>query len=46
MAKPNITDVRKELDKYGSFKPHIRYYKSNPKYEKLVPKDVILNENF
>ncbi len=40
MGKSTVTDVRKELEKYGSYKPHIRFYNSNPKYQKLVPKDV------
>jgi len=40
MAKPTVTDIRKELEKYGSFKPHLKYYNSTPKYQKLIPKDV------
>jgi hypothetical protein len=39
MAKPEIKDVRKELEKYGNFKPHINFYKSNPKYKRLLPKE-------
>ena len=46
MSKPTIKDVRKELDKYGHFKPHVKFYKSDKKYSKLVPpeyaeKDII-----
>lgn len=39
LAKPNIKDVRQAITKYGNFKPHINYYKSNPKYHKLLPKE-------
>eukprot|EP00340_Litonotus_pictus_P008862 CAMPEP_0170515350 /NCGR_PEP_ID=MMETSP0209-20121228/1791_1 /TAXON_ID=665100 ORGANISM="Litonotus pictus, Strain P1" /NCGR_SAMPLE_ID=MMETSP0209 /ASSEMBLY_ACC=CAM_ASM_000301 /LENGTH=251 /DNA_ID=CAMNT_0010799793 /DNA_START=436 /DNA_END=1194 /DNA_ORIENTATION=- len=39
MAKPNVKDVREEIQKYGSYKPHIKYYKSIPKYRKLLPKE-------
>lgn len=40
MAKPNVTDVPKELGEYGNFRPQLKYYKKNPKYHSLLPKDV------
>jgi hypothetical protein len=40
MAKPEVKDVRKELEKYGTFKPYINYYKANPKYRKMLPTEV------
>lgn len=42
LAKPNVTDVRKELDKWGHYLPFVKFYKSNPKYHKLLPKEVRL----
>lgn len=38
--------MRKELDKFGHYKPHIKFYKSDKKYAKLIPaehveKDII-----
>jgi len=39
MAKKEVTDVRKEIEKYGNFKPYMNYYKSNPKYKALLPKE-------
>jgi hypothetical protein len=39
MSKPTIKDVRKELDKYGHFKPYINFYKSDKKYANLLPKE-------
>ncbi len=41
MAKPEIQDVRVELDKYGHYKSHIKFYKLNPKYHKLLPPEVL-----
>ena len=43
LSKPSITDVRSELEKWGNYKPHYRFYKSNPKYHVLLPKDVKFN---
>ena len=40
LAKPEIQDVRVELDKYGHYKPHIKFYKMHPKYHKLLPPEV------
>lgn len=34
-----MKDVRKELEKYGHFKPHIKFYKSDKKYSKLIPQE-------
>jgi len=39
MAKKEVTDVRKEIEKYGNVKPYMNYYKSNPKYKALLPKE-------
>jgi len=39
MAKPNVKDIRQEITKYGNFKPYIKYYKSIPKYKKLLSKE-------
>lgn len=39
LARPEVKDVRKELDKYGNYRPYIKFYKSNPKYKKLLPKE-------
>jgi len=38
LAKPEVRDVRKELEKYGHYRPYIKFYKSDPKYKKLLPK--------
>jgi hypothetical protein len=43
MAKPTVTDVRKEIEKFGNYRSHIKYYKVTPKYHKLVPAEVIIN---
>lgn len=32
-------DVREQLEKYGHYRTQINYYKSIPKYKKLIPKD-------
>lgn len=40
MSKPNVTDVTQELEKYGQYRPQLKYYKENPKYNSLLPKDV------
>jgi len=40
MSKPNITDVTKELEKYGCYRPQLKFYKENSKYHSLLPKDV------
>ena len=45
LSKPNIKDVRKTIEKYGNFKPHLKYYKENPKYHKLLPKDNNMNDD-
>ena len=39
LSKHEVKDVRKEIQKYGNFKPHINYYKSIPKYKKLLPRE-------
>jgi mitochondrial import inner membrane translocase subunit TIM50 len=39
LAKPEVRDVRKELEKYGHYRPYIKFYKSDPKYKKLLPKN-------
>lgn len=39
MAKPEVKDIRKEIEKYGNYKTYINFYKSSPKYKKLLPKD-------
>lgn len=41
LSAPNVKDVRTEIEKYGNFKPHLKYYKANPKYHKLLPKSVL-----
>jgi hypothetical protein len=39
MAKADVKDVRNELEKYGHYKTHINFYKSDPKYKRfLAPK--------
>lgn len=45
MAKPDVKDVRKEIEKWGSYKPYIKFYKSNPKYRKLLPAEDHLNDD-
>lgn len=45
MSKQNITDVPKELEKYGNFRPQLKFYKSNSKYHSLLPKDNIYKED-
>lgn len=39
MSKPTIKDVRKELEKWGHYKPYINFYKSDKKYANLLPKE-------
>ncbi len=39
MAKSDVKDIRVELEKYGHFKPYIKFYKSDPKYRKLLPRE-------
>lgn len=39
MSKKEVTDVRKEIEKYGNLKPYMNYYRSNPKYKALLPKE-------
>jgi import inner membrane translocase subunit TIM50 len=39
LARPSVKDVRTEIEKYGNINPHIKYYKSVPKYQKLLPKE-------
>lgn len=39
MAKPEVKDVQKELEKYGNYKPHLKYYKMHPKYHRLLPRE-------
>ena len=39
MAKPNVKDVRNELEKYGNFRPHMKFYKANSKYHRMLPKE-------
>lgn len=39
MSKPNVKDVRKEIERWGNYKPQIKYYKANPKYSKLLPRE-------
>jgi len=40
LSKKEVVDVRKEIEKYGNFKPYINFYKSNPKYRSLIPNEV------
>jgi import inner membrane translocase subunit TIM50 len=40
MAKPSVTDVRKEIEKLGNYRSHIKFYKLNKKYHQLVPPEV------
>ena len=48
MAKKEVTDVRKEIEKYGNSKPYMNYYRANPKYKALLPKEaeVFFNKIF
>ena len=39
MSKKEITDVRTEIEKYGNYKSYLNYYRSNPKYHQLLPKE-------
>ncbi len=43
MSKPNINDIPKELEKYGNYRPQLKYYKQNTKYQSLLPKNVRIN---
>lgn len=45
LSKPNVKDVRSIISKYGSVRTHISFYRNNPKYHKLVPKDTYLNDD-
>ena len=45
LSKPNIKDVRRTIEKYGNYKPHLKYYKENPKYHKLLPKEGGMNDD-
>lgn len=45
MSKKEITDVTKELEKYGSYRPQLKYYKENSKYHSLLPKDAMYKED-
>jgi hypothetical protein len=45
MAKPSITDIRKEIEKLGNFRSHVKYYKMTPKYHRLVPAEVNFCDN-
>lgn len=38
MAKKTVKNIREELDKYGHYKPYLKYYKAYSKYHKLLPK--------
>ena len=38
LSKPEVRDVRKELEKWGNYRPYIKFYKSDPKYKKLLPR--------
>jgi len=40
MSKKEVTDIRKEIEKHGNFKPYMNYYRSNPKYKALLPNEV------
>jgi len=39
LSKPSVKDIRNEIEKYGNDAPHIKYYKSVPKYKKLLSKE-------
>ena len=45
LSKPQVRDVREYIAKYGNVRPHLKFYKENPKYAKLLPKDVNLNDD-
>lgn len=45
MAKKEVSDVRTEIEKYGNYKTYLNYYRSNPKYKALLPKDTEVNKN-
>jgi import inner membrane translocase subunit TIM50 len=45
MAKPDVKDVRKEIEKYGNYKTYVNFYKSNPKYKKLLPKEDYIQDD-
>jgi hypothetical protein len=45
IAKPDVKDVRKEIEKYGNFKPYINFYKSDPKYKKLLPREYVVKDD-
>ena len=39
IAKPDVKYVRKEFEKFGNYRTYINFYKSNPKYKKLLPRE-------
>lgn len=45
LSKPNVKDVRSMITTLGSFKPHLKYYKANTKYHKLLPKESSLKDD-
>ena len=45
LSKPQVKDVREYMAKYGNVKPHYKFYKENPKYAKLLPKESNLNDD-
>lgn len=45
LAKPDVKDVRKELEKYGHYRSYINFYKSNPKYKKLLPPEETVKDD-
>lgn len=45
LSKPEVKDVRRELEKYGSYKPYLKFYKSNPKFNKLLPKETTVKDD-
>ena len=40
IAKKEYTDIRKEIEKYGSENTALNFYKENKKYNALVPKEL------
>lgn len=37
MGKSDIKDIRDEIKKWGNYKPYLKYYESNPKFNRLLP---------
>jgi import inner membrane translocase subunit TIM50 len=45
MAKPDIKDVRNEFKRLGNYRTYINFYKSNPKFKKLLPKEDYVSDD-